>query len=1059
MPKLKKSLLAIYLFFVGNYPVFGGEYHLEDDHKFENLITSDDLLTGIPFVSNLKLQEGDFYKLTDGKGKKHLGTRTFALDNPDNWMITFSKLKIVRLDEVRVFSWNEDLRAQQDYDLAYSRDAGKTFLPLANEVRAPKDGSSNLTRIPCKVDGVTDLRFTFRNPGDRENPQNTLHSSILEIDAIGTSSVPLTFAEAKKVGRENSVLLEKAETIEHQDILPHGLSPKPKLAEFATEIGPALRKTCLQCHGPDKQKGKFRIDTLDPDLLHGEDVAWWLEVQDVIGNGEMPPDDANEPLRDEDRARIVDWLASEIQVASQLRRSESGHSSFRRMTRYEYNYALQDLLALPNDFARDLPPETTSEDGFKNSSEMLQMTAMQFEQYREIARKALDLAAVEKSERKPIYFGVSMEELSRQHWFEQEQKLEKIRKAHQDHPIELKKQLERHTPNEKSVKERVHFWNRGDGRRIGSKWQRNSWRGKFSIPPRMDLPAVPESFTVVASLPARQKLTVDLWDVLPDTGLIRVRALATRSNPHNPSPPTLSLFFGHVVSNNSFASEKVGSDQEILSISGKPQFYEWTFPLSEVVRNPFRGVEELKGPNPAEYLRFLNTSSNKERIILHYVEVTAPFYEEWPPASHRKIFPPETDGSESITDARKIILRFMEKAWRRPVSTEEVDRKLVIFSKLRNAKISFKNSIIETLATVLSSSNFLYLAQSDKREEGNPMENPKDFGLATRLAIFLWSSLPDDELLDLAGRGELDDSKTLVTQAKRMLADPRAERLIRHFVRQWLGMDLLDYLEVDEKAYPKFDPNLKKSMSEEPIAFFREVLGANRSILDFLHSDYAMINERLANHYGIPNVYGTKLRKVSMEPAHNRGGLLSQAGLLAMNSDGKDSHPLKRGIWLLERLLNDPPPPPPPAVPEIDLADPEILKLSLKERMEDHRNDPACRSCHAKIDPWGIAFENFDATGAWRSEIGKEPVDASSLLYNKQELNGMDGLKRFLLENRQDQFTRSLTHKMSAYALGRPLTFADRVQVNKVAGELRAAGDGLADLIFLIVKSDLFRKL
>ena len=323
------------------------------------------------------------------------------------------------------------------------------------------------------------------------------------------------------------------------------------------------------------------------------------------------------------------------------------------------------------------------------------MTAMQFEQYREIARKALDLAAVEKSERKPIYFGVSMEELSRQHWFEQEQKLEKIRKAHQDDPIELKKQLERHTPNEKSVKERVHFWNRGDGRRIGSKWQRNSWRGKFSIPPRMDLPAVPESFTVVASLPARQTLTVDLWDVLPDTGLIRVRALATRSNPDNPSPPTLSLFFGHVVSNNSFASEKVGSDQEILSISGKPQFYEWTFPLSEVVRNPFRGLEELKGPNPAEYLRFLNTSSNKERIILHYVEVTAPFYEEWPPASHRKIFPPETDGSESVTDARKIILSFMEKAWRRPVSTEEVDQKLVIFTKLRNAKISFKNSIIE----------------------------------------------------------------------------------------------------------------------------------------------------------------------------------------------------------------------------------------------------------------------------------------------------------------------------------------------------------------------------
>ncbi len=1036
------------------------EFRLEVDQHFKTSISNDDLLTGYPFRSNLKLQAGGFLKLTDGKGSKTDGSlRTFARDDIKDWVVTFSRLKITRLEEVRVFSWNEDQRAQQDYDLAYSTDAGKTFLPLAKEIRALQSGACNLTRVPCRVDGVTDLRLTFRNPEDRENPNNTLHSSILEIDALGVPMLPLTFAEAKKAGRDNSVLLQKAESIMDQEGRSNGLSPKPKLAEFATEIKPALRKTCLQCHGPDKQKGKFRIDTLDPDLLHGEDVAWWLEVQDVISNGEMPPDDADQLLGDEDRTRIVDWLASEIQTASQLRRSESGHSSFRRMTRYEYSYALQDLLALPNDFAADLPPETTSEDGFKNSSEMLQMTATQFEQYREIARKALDLAAVEESERKPIYFGVSMEDLSRHRWYEQEQKLEKLQKVHQDNPIELKKKLEEYQPKEEYVRKRAHFWNRGNGLRIGSQWQRTSWRGKFSIPPRTEPPAIPKSFTVVANLPVKQTLTVDLWDVLPDTGVIRVRALLSRSTPENQSPPVLSLLFGHVVSTNSFASEKVGSGQEILSVPSAPQFYEWTFPLGEVVRNPFRKVENLKGPNPAEYIRFQNTSSTKEGVTLHYVEVTAPFHEQWPPDSHRKIFPAVTDGAKSVMDAREIILNFMEKAWRRPVSTEEVDRKLAIFYKFRKAEISFKNAIIETLATVLSSSNFLYLAQSDETKEGNTAENNRDFGLATRLSVFLWSSLPDEELLDLAAKGELDNSKTLVAQAKRMLADPKAERLIRHFVRQWLGMELLDYLEVDEKAYPKFDPTLKEDMSKEPIAFFREVLGANRSVLDFLHSDYAMINERLANHYGISGVYGTKLRKVSLEPSQNRGGLLSQAGLLAMNSDGKDSHPLKRGIWLLERLLNDPPPPPPPAVPEIDLADPEILKLSLKERMEDHRNDPACRSCHAKIDPWGIAFENFDATGAWRSEIGKEPVDASSLLYNKQELNGMDGLKRFLLENRQDQFARSLTHKMAAYALGRPLTFADRVQINRVAGELRTAGDGLADLVFLIVQSDLFRKL
>ena len=176
-----------------------------------------------------------------------------------------------------------------------------------------------------------------------------------------------------------------------------------------------------------------------------------------------------------------------------------------------------------------------------------------------------------------------------------------------------------------------------------------------------------------------------------------------------------------------------------------------------------------------------------------------------------------------------------------------------------------------------------------------------------------------------------------------------------------------------------------------------------------------------------------------------------------MNSDGKDSHPLKRGIWLLENMLNDPPPPPPPAVPEIYLAGPEILKLTLKQRMEDHRNDPACISCHAKIDPWGIAFENFDAVGKWRDTIGKDPVDATSMLFNKHELRGMQGLKEYLLATRQDQFVRAMVHKMVTYALGRPLTFGDRSQVDRITADLRKQGDGLADLLILIVKSDLFQ--
>ena len=235
------------------------------------------------------------------------------------------------------------------------------------------------------------------------------------------------------------------------------------------------------------------------------------------------------------------------------------------------------------------------------------------------------------------------------------------------------------------------------------------------------------------------------------------------------------------------------------------------------------------------------------------------------------------------------------------------------------------------------------------------------------------------------------------------------------------------------------------------------MMRTDASVLDFLHAEYTMANERLAAHYGLQDVKGNQFRRVRLQSDQSRGGLLTQAGLLAMNSAGEDSHPLKRGVWLLESLLNDPPPPPPPAVPEINLADPAIAKMTLKEQIENHRNHAACRSCHSKIDPWGIAFENYDALGRWRDQIRDKPVDASSTLFNGQALDGMPGLKRYLLENRQDQFVRAMVHKLATYALGRPLTFADRAAVDEITRKVRQQGDGLTTMTTLIATSNLFR--
>ena len=283
-----------------------------------------------------------------------------------------------------------------------------------------------------------------------------------------------------------------------------------------------------------------------------------------------------------------------------------------------------------------------------------------------------------------------------------------------------------------------------------------------------------------------------------------------------------------------------------------------------------------------------------------------------------------------------------------------------------------------------------------------------------------------------------------------MLADARAQRFTRHFVRQWLGLDGL------ESVGHIRDAQLKTAMEEEPVAFFEEVLKHNRSVMEFIHSDYAVVNSKLAQHYRIPDVHGVHFRRVPIKAERQRGGLLTGAAVLAMNSDGKDSHPLKRGVWMLERILHDPPPPPPPNVPEVDLADPEIAKMTLKERIADHRNDPACYSCHARIDPWGIAFENYDAMGSFRAAIKGKPVDATSVLFNKQTLAGMEGLKRFLLAERKGQFARAMAHKLTAYALGRHLTFADHADVQELTTQFRGQGDRLRDLVHLLVQSRIF---
>ncbi|TVP94374.1 MAG: DUF1592 domain-containing protein [Planctomycetaceae bacterium] len=874
----------------------------------------------------------------------------------------------------------------------------------------------------------------------------------------------LTLAELKATGLERSRFKDVAIGIDHPNSsITETEAHQANLARFESTIKPLLEQHCIDCHGPDTTEGNIRIDTLDPDLVTGADADWWSEIFSVVTKGEMPPPDDG-TMKDDDRQQLIDWLSAELLSASMARRRAGGHSAFRRMTRYEYNYALQDLLGLSWDFAKDLPPEAHSEEGFENSSDRLHLSVSQFETYHRIARSALDRATV-KGDRPPTrYWGIAMKDAAEREWPKQDQQIKQRKEELKDDPQKLTAELEKLENSFRVPPHAAHYKELSSGRTAKAEWQ--YYGARYAFAPQDQPVALPDDYDCVAILPSGlgSRLIVELGNQLPDEGTMRVTVRAARPDRKDDHFPSLQLLFGWQASNEGRALLRVSPDDTPVTHGpDQPQLIQWDVELGEIYpRNSVRKTSPMGAtPSPSEYVRLVNSSASQSEIQIDFIQVAAPVFDQWPPESHRRIFGERPHGTDEPSEAREIIAAFMTRAWRRPISDDEIDRKLERFAVMRPQCDSFEEAVVEVLATVLSSPQFLYVTSAADAEPSNESADrapPDEHALANRLSLFLWCSIPDQELLKLAGNGRLADRDVLASQVQRMLADPRAERFAKHFVHQWLDMQLLEFLNFKQHI-PNFDPLLKEAMQQEPVALFSQMLREDASILDLVHADYAMVNERLARHYGLSGVHGNHFRRVSLSEGFRRGGLLTQAGLLAMNSDWPDSHPLKRAIWLLESVLGDPPPPPPPAVPQIDLADPEIAKMTLKERIEDHRNHAACMSCHSKIDPWGIAFENYDALGQWRDEIDGKPIDATSELFNHQTLDGMEGLKRLLLQHRQDQLVRALVSKLATYALGRPLAFSDLAEIEAITAQVRRDGDGLKTAIEAIIQSELFRSM
>ena len=421
--------------------------------------------------------------------------------------------------------------------------------------------------------------------------------------------------------------------------------------------------------------------------------------------------------------------------------------------------------------------------------------------------------------------------------------------------------------------------------------------------------------------------------------------------------------------------------------------------------------------------------------------------------SRKRIFTATASTREEEPDAARAILsRLMRLAWRRPISAEDLSRPMQFFEQARQANESFEAGIEAALSAILVSREFLF--RVEREPTGMAAETPypiNDLDLASRLSFFLWSSLPDDELLTVAEKGELHEPAELRKQALRMLADSRSQSLVSNFADQWLYLRNLASITPDARLFPDFDDNLRHAFRRETELLFESVLREDRSVLYLLRSDQTFLNERLAKHYGINNVYGTRFRRVSLDDGDHRGGLLRHGSILTITSYATRTSPVIRGNWILENLLGAAPPPPPPDVPALEDND-VAADLPFRERFAEHRRNPACTSCHLVIDPVGFPLENFDAVGRWRTFFEGHPVDSRGGFADGSEFANIDELEDALLA-RPEHFTRTLAEKLLTYALGRGIEPGDAPAVRQIVREAAADDYRFSRIITGIVTS------
>ena len=844
---------------------------------------------------------------------------------------------------------------------------------------------------------------------------------------------------------------------------------------WEASVRPFLEQHCFSCHDEATANAGFRVDQLAGRFGDSQTAEQWVEVMNLINLGEMPPE--GEPRPDVAQIKlVVDWISEGLRRAELAAKDAGGAIPIRRMNRDEYANTIRDLFELdPREvgpLVERLPADGSAE-GFDRLGIALFFDQTQLDRSLEVAKTIADHVIVD---------------------------MDQPDNSNPPEPNRMVfKAAEEIGPFDEKVKARFSG-------HIVDNWIPAGPAGYEIRDDGVELMTAPSSRHRGHEWPKIGQLSVT--DFVSEDGFYRIRIRAedagNRPDPHlirieyqagdfvldrvvevNSSGEIELLVFLERGLEDAKRSMRFSWNQTRDVIVPEPKYAEATKAMFMATRaigkakRAGKSADEIarleeekkaltdvvrKWTGPAAIWNPEIDRDEVARLFFRDIEVIGPIKEEWPPKSHQRIF---FDGDErrDPSYAREIFTRLLPYAYRRPVTANEIDSLTGVVSDAMRDGLGFYPAMRRAVARMLVGPKFLYLVEPAARpgSEAEQKRKLNDLELATRLSYFLWSSMPDKQLFRLAMAGKLSDRSVLAGQVARMLDDPKSAELVENFAGQWL--DVREFGTVEPaKEYRDYDEELAASEKEEPLRFFTEILAKDLPITNFIDSDFVMIDERLARHYGIPGVEGDEFRRVEVPEGVERGGVLGMAGLMTLLSDGTRTLPIRRATWVKTELFDDPPGNPPPNAGEIQ---PNTAgeNLTVRERLEKHRSEPTCASCHASLDPFGLALENYDAIGAWRERANGEgfggnnapDLNVAATLPNGQTFDSLAKYKQALLKpDMRRSFAGAFTKHLMIYALGRPVGFTDDVTLEALVDDLERNDYAIRSLITGVVLSEPF---